>query len=206
MEEHKQAPMPALDENFWNKRWETEETAWDLGSAAPAIVAYMQQVKDKDIAILIPGCGNAHEAKALLELGFTNITLVDIAPLAVARLQAAFGDQQGIHIHHQDFFKLEPASFDLMLEQTFFCAINPALRPAYAQQAAAILKPGGKLVGLLFDTEFERQGPPFGGHKAEYVPVFEPYFDLQTLETCTNSVKPRAGNELFMILKKKAHA
>jgi hypothetical protein len=38
---------------------------------------------NKDIAILIPGCGNTYEAAYLLEQGFTNVTVIDIAPTLV---------------------------------------------------------------------------------------------------------------------------
>ena len=38
-----------------------------------------------------------------------------------------------------------------MIEQTFFCAINPELRTKYAQQSSNILNPKGKLIGLLFN-------------------------------------------------------
>ena len=51
-----------LDHNFWNCRWENGETGWDIGSASSAISEYFLQVEDKEIKILIPGCGNAHEA------------------------------------------------------------------------------------------------------------------------------------------------
>ena len=40
--------------------------------------------------------------------------------------------------------------------------------------------------------------------KKTYLTYFEPYFDVQVMETAYNSIEPRAENELFMILKKKA--
>jgi hypothetical protein len=60
----------------------------------------------------------------------------------------------------------------------------------------------GKLAGLLFDRTFEG-GPPFGGSKAEYMTLFAPHFKISTMETCTNSVAPRAGTELFFIAEKQ---
>jgi hypothetical protein len=38
--------------------------------------------KNKDIAILIPGCGNTYEA-LIFRQGFTNVTVIDIAPTLV---------------------------------------------------------------------------------------------------------------------------
>ena len=77
----------SLDKNYWNERYLQQETGWDLKQASPPLVAYINQLNDKSISILIPGCGNAHEAEYLLQQGFTNITLIDIAPTLVEQLQ-----------------------------------------------------------------------------------------------------------------------
>ena len=92
--------------------------------------------------------------------------------------------------------------YDLIVEQTFFCAIDPSLRTVYAEKMAKLLNPKGKLVGLLFDCNFDG-GPPFGGSKTEYITYFEPYFKFNFLEKCYNSISPRAGNELFICLENK---
>ena len=68
---------------------------------------------------------------------------------------------------------------------------------------SALLVPGGKLVGVLFDREFEEQGPPFGGSKYQYESLFEKEFDLKTIEPCYNSFIKRAETELFINLIKK---
>jgi methyl halide transferase len=59
------------------------------------------------------------------------------------------------------------------------------------------------LMGLLFDTTFEKAGPPFGGSREEYRLYFAPYFDFLHFETATNSIPPRQGKELFMELRVK---
>ncbi len=192
----------SLDQNFWNERWAAGETAWDAGKATPPIAEYMAQFPEKEAAILIPGCGSAHEAEALAEMGFQNITLLDIAPEAVARLQQKFADKPQIKVILGDFFQHE-GRYDLILEQTFFCAIPPQRRAEYVQKAASLLRDGGRLVGVLFDKNFDKQGPPFGGHAAEYRALFSPYFDIQKMEACYNSIAPRAGTELFIHLVRK---
>jgi hypothetical protein len=47
-----------------------------------SIKAYIRYFKNKDIAILIPGCGNTYELPPS-EQGFTNVTVIDIAPTLV---------------------------------------------------------------------------------------------------------------------------
>ena len=77
------------------------------------------------------------------------------------------------------------------------------MRKQYAEKMQQLLNPNGRLVGLLFNTDFE-DGPPFGGDKDEYKKYFSPYFFFKYFENCYNSIKPRAGTELFMVLKRKA--
>ncbi|WAC42444.1 methyltransferase domain-containing protein [Pedobacter sp. SL55] len=191
-----------LDQSFWNSRWENQQTGWDIGMASPAIITYMAQYTNKDAAILIPGCGNAHEANWLLQNGFTNITLIDIAPKAVAQLQQKYAKNPSVKIILGDFFE-HKGQYDLMIEQTFFCAIDPKLRQNYVAQAASLLKENGQIIGLLFNVDFQKQGPPFGGNTIEYQTLFEKYFSIKKLEDCYNSIKPRTNTEVFINFVKK---
>jgi SAM-dependent methyltransferase len=190
------------NEQFWNARWQNHQTGWDLGQASPPITTYIDQLTDKDISILIPGCGNAYEAAYLLEKCFTNVTLIDIAQYPVTILCDRFKPESDprIRIIHGDFFEHE-GRYDLILEQTFFCALDPSLRPAYVTKMSSLLKPGGKIAGVLFNRDFEG-GPPFGGHIEEYRERFAPCFQIKTMEPCYNSIDPRAGSEAFILLEK----
>ncbi|MGG7036091.1 MAG: SAM-dependent methyltransferase, partial [Flavobacterium sp.] len=105
-------------------------------------------------------------------------------------------------IIHADFFE-HYETYDLILEQTFFCALPTDLRKNYAEKMQALLKPKGKMAGLLFQFPLTEAGPPFGGSKEEYVKLFSPLFHILKLETAYNSIKPRQGNELFFIFEKK---
>jgi SAM-dependent methyltransferase len=191
----------ALDKNFWDSLWKNNLTGWDLKKISPPLKTFFDQMEDKNISILIPGCGNAYEAKYLLELGFTNITLIDIAPTVVGRLLENLNEYAGrqLSVICGDFFK-HTGKYDLIVEQTFFCALDPKLRKDYVQKMKSLLNPNGKLAGLLFDTAFP-QGPPFGGSKEEYLTLFSGEMDILKMETAANSVTPRAGNELWMEMK-----
>jgi copper chaperone CopZ len=107
-----------------------------------------------------------------------------------------------IRILHGDFFE-HTETYDLILEQTFFCALNPRLRERYAAKVFHLLNKGGRVVGLLFNVIFEKAGPPFGGKREDYIKIFEPIFNLKQFDICTNSVKPRMGMELFIEMEKK---
>ena len=184
-----------MTEIFWNDRYLTNKTEWDLKQVSPPLRAFIDGLKNKNLKILIPGCGNAHEAGYLINNDFHQVTLVDISTVVIEKLKQKFGEQP-IKIIRGDFFHLEE-SYDLILEQTFFCAINPELRPDYVKQAYKLLKPGGRIAGLLFNTDFNEQGPPYGGNQTEYEKLFKPYFELVQLCNNKNSVLPRLGRELF---------
>lgn len=190
---------PNLDQDFWEGRYQTGETGWDIGYPSTPIKEYIDQLENKDIRVLIPGCGNAYEAEYLFKQGFKNVYLVDISPSALDNFRKRLPEFPKEHLIHEDFFKLE-GQFDLILEQTFFCAIDPSLRTNYAKQVKQLLKSGGKLAGLLFGVPLNDDHPPFGGNEAEYRAYFEPYFTVKTMAPAHNSIAPRAERELFVIL------
>lgn len=193
-----------LDQHYWNNRYQQKETGWDMGSVSTPLKAYIDQIRDKNIAILIPGCGNAHEAAYLIQNGFKNITIVDYAELVVNDLKIKFKAEEDagiLKIIKNNFFELT-GQFDLIIEQTFFCALDPLLREKYAQKMYSLLNQEGKLVGVLFSFALTSEGPPFGGDALEYKDYFKTKFNINVLEDCYNSIQPRKGRELFMILKK----
>jgi hypothetical protein len=127
--------MNILNQDFWNQRYVTQTTGWDLGEACPAFVKYFDQQTNLDLRILIPGAGNAHEVDALLDRGFRHITVVDIAPVLVEKLQEKYQDREEVTVICDDFFN-HNGEYDLILEQTFFCALDPSLRSRYVTQNA----------------------------------------------------------------------
>ena len=193
--------------DFWQQRYEQDSIGWDMGEVSPPLKVYIDQLPEtaKGQAILVPGAGNAYEVGYLHEQGFTNVTLVDFAPAPIQAFAERYPDFPTEHLICADFFGLSPEQhqFDWVLEQTFFCAINPARRDEYVEQMAALLKPKGKLIGLLFDRDFGRQEPPFGGTKEEYQQRFESVFDIEIMEPSYNSHSARQGSELFVKLRVK---
>jgi methyl halide transferase len=189
-----------LNDSYWSNRYAIGTATWDLKVVSPPIKAYIDQLINKDITILIAGCGNAHEAAYLLQQGFTNITLVDVSEVLVLQLQQTFKNTP-VTIYHKNIFNFT-GQFDLILEQTLFCAIEPYLRVQYINTMHQLLAPKGKLVGVLFNKHFEKQGPPFGGTSAEYIPLFKTKFNLLVFNECYNSVNSRVGTELFIIIEK----
>ena len=191
----------SIDQNFWNDKYQSGQIGWDIGSVSPAIKNYFDTLKSKNSSILIPGCGNAYEASYLLNQGFTNITIIDLAPTPIDRLRKKFENVAQITILNGDFFELDN-QYDLIVEQTFFCALPPFMRPRYVVKMHELLKENGKLIGLLFDRQFT-DGPPFGGNQLEYNNLFREDFEFLQFHPNQNSIPQRAGSELFIEFQKK---
>lgn len=195
-----------LDKNYWKTRWQTGQTGWDAGQATTPIREYvdylLQKKTDKNLRILIPGAGSGHEAVYFYENGFKNITVCEWAEEPIEKLKKRLPELNDSQLVVSDFFELK-GTFDLIVEQTFFCAIDPLLRAQYAQKCFELLDTEGGIRGVLFKQNFDFQGPPFGGTEEEYRGYFAPYFDIIYLDNCYNSIKPRTHVELWIKLKKQ---
>lgn len=191
-----------FNEDFWDNKYKTNKTGWDLGQVSPPLKTYFDQLTNKELKILIPGGGNSYEAEYLLNTGFTNVYVVDISKLALENLKKRVPNFPSSNLIHQNFFDLE-LKFDLIIEQTFFCALDPNLRKNYVHKMHSLLNENGKLVGLLFDAKLNEDHPPFGGDKKEYIALFKNQFDIKILEDCFNSIQNRQGMEFFLKSIKK---
>ncbi len=191
-----------MSKNFWNNRYKNKDTGWDLGVISPPIKTYIDQLTDKNIFILIPGAGNSYEAEYLHKKKFKNVFIIDISELAIENFKKRVPNFPKEHIICGDFFELNK-KFDVIIEQTFYCAINPKLRDTYVHKMNSLLNKNGKLVGLLFQFPLTEQVPPYGGSIKEYKKRFLPYFTIKTIETAHNSIISRKDKELFVIFQKK---
>lgn len=190
-----------MNQDFWDQRYREHDTGWDVGEISTPLKHYIDQLEDKSLKILIPGAGNGHEAEYLFKNGFTSVYIVDISPLAVANFKKRVPQFPSDRVICNNFFEFD-GQFDTILEQTFFCALDPRYRTAYVEKIAQLLQPNGKLVGLLFD-EIREDGPPFGGTVQEYISLFSTAFTIKLMEPCYNSIDKRAGREVFINLEVK---
>ncbi|MDP3377421.1 MAG: methyltransferase domain-containing protein [Brevundimonas sp.] len=190
----------------WDQLYLENQTPWDKGSPAPPLVAWLSQNSPPGRA-LVPGCGLGHDVAHLLSVGIDAYGL-DLSPTAIERAKARYP------AHHDrfwlgDLFALPPhqaGPFDLLFEHTCLCALPPELRPAYADTAARLLRPGGRLIGIWFidpDMSDGETGPPFGISLPELTALF-PADQWRILEeaTPTTAYAGREGREHLRILEK----
>lgn len=122
---------------------------------------------------LVPGAGRAYDAYALASSG-RQVVALDLAKTACERardwLEAKAKESKGsaktasnVVVQEGDFFtdsELRPGSFDLVWDCTFLCALDPSVRQAWAKRHAALIKPGGELVTLIFPIAPDKVGGP----------------------------------------------
>lgn len=190
-----------FDKDYWENKYKENTTGWDIGYASTPLTTYFNQLNNKELRILIPGGGNCYEAEYLFENGFKNVFVIDIALQPLKNLKKRFPDFPEDQLIHADFFN-HSEQYDLIVEQTFFCALDPVLRTNYVNKIHDLLTEKGKVIGVLFNFEFKEKYPPFGGNIVEYTKLFYEKFSINVLERCYNSIKPRDGRELFFIFEK----
>jgi len=190
-----------LNKEFWEERYALGQTGWDLGEISLPLRNFFEGLEVGNQRILIPGCGRAYEAEFLWRLGFEQVHVLDWSERALADFSQRVPGFPAAHLHAGDFFT-HSGPYDLVIEQTFFCALDPVFRSRYVQKMHELLRPSGLLVGLLFNDPLNADRPPFGGSETEYRALFSRYFHLEKLETAPDSIAPRAERELFLMARK----
>ncbi|KAL8862614.1 MAG: hypothetical protein Q9178_001112 [Gyalolechia marmorata] len=133
---------------------------------------------------LVPGCGRGYDVLLLASYGYDAYGL-EVSDKAVERCleeKKTNGSKYLTNMHsggagtstflQGDFFAGEwnnavtGGTFDLIYDYTFFCALSPVMRPAWAQRMSQLLTkaPPGYLICLEFPTYKDplTGGPPFG--------------------------------------------
>ena len=193
------------EQSDWQKHYDENDLAWDLGEVANPFVRLWEDKLLKPGTLIVPGCGQGHEVIYFAERGF-QVTGVDFSPGAVELLSESLSCKNlNAQVLRRNFFELDEThdqTYDNMLEQTFFCAIHKDQRSAYVETVSRILKPGGMLFGLFYETG-EEGGPPFNTTKTDIQNHFAPAFDIERLEKCSFSSEKRKDKEWLAIMRRK---
>ena len=122
-----------LNSNYWEERYSNQETGWDVGKITTPLKEYIDQIEDKSIKILIPGAGNSYEFEYLINNGFENVYVLDFAQSPLDNIKKRIPNCNTNQLIKSDFFE-HIGNYDLIIEQTFFCALEPSLRKDYVQK------------------------------------------------------------------------
>jgi methyl halide transferase len=187
----------------WQAQYESGETPWDKGAPHPALVHFIAGTGAFQGRILVPGCGQGHDVRAVSTPENQAVGL-DIAPGAVAKART-FPKTGCEEYVVADLFNLDSelrGSFDWVVEHTCFCAIDPSMRPAYAAAVAGALKPDGHLFAIFYLDPAVDSGPPFGVAVAELDQLFSGGFALAGQWVPPRTFAGRESRELIRLLRR----
>lgn len=194
----------------WENCYRNGETPWDKGAAAPPLAELIERLGAGlwgDARILVPGCGLGHDVRHLASLGL-QVTGLDISETAVAMARSV--PAVGGEVYELgDFLAPEWTAgrrFSAIWEHTCFCAIDPALRGAYARSASEVLPDGGILAGVFYlrpyDPGEDESGPPFMSTIEELDSRFSPWFERVHGWIPERAYPGREGREWIAVYRK----
>lgn len=196
-------PSPS-DPAFWQVHYDEHRLSWDLGAAAGAWGPLVELHAIAPGRTLVLGAGRGHDALWFAERGHT-VTAIDFAAGAVAAtVEAARLRNVSMDVRQTDLFALTAAElgrFDVVVEHTCYCAIDPARRPEYERVVAELLRPGGHYLAVFFRDA--TGGPPFPTPREETRALFESDFELLRLEPNPDSPEHRVGREDRAVFRRR---
>jgi methyl halide transferase len=164
---------------YTNSRWDDIWNAglvigerFDVGTPSPALLQLIDKGEIPNGRALVPGCGRGYDVFALASPQRYCLGL-DMAEKAI---ESALNFMKSIPPDMQppegqadfkvgSFFDLSEEAqdkYDFIYDYTFLCALDPAIRADWAEKMAALTKPGGELLTLIFPiSETKEGGPPF---------------------------------------------
>ncbi|KAI1500803.1 S-adenosyl-L-methionine-dependent methyltransferase [Biscogniauxia marginata] len=176
--------------------WDRGGPSWalyDLLKEKPELFSFPDEGVRK--TALVPGCGTGYDVLLLGAFGF-DVCGLDISPKATAAAKKHAGEATAKGFPYEppdggrrgvitwltgNFLEDEwlgavaaavgvPAKFDLIFDYTFFCALPPSSRPAWARRTADLLASDGRLVCLEFpsDKSASEPGPPWAAPPHAY--------------------------------------
>ncbi|XP_051206330.1 probable thiol methyltransferase 2 [Lolium perenne] len=187
----------------WSRCWEQGVTPWDLGEPTPAVVKLVRSGTLPAGSVLIPGCGGGYDAVALSGAGRFAVGL-DVCDAAIQRAKQWSSSSPDVAFVNADFFTWAPPEpFHLIFDYTFFCALDPSLRPAWAARMHELLRPDGELITLMYLPQDQESGPPYNTTVLDYEEVLKPLgFIIDSIQDNDVAVEPRKGLEKIARWKK----
>lgn len=170
--------------NFWEKRWLNRQTGWHNSDVNANLINHSTiLLTEENPTILVPLCGKSMDMQWLTEQG-ASVVGVDLAAQAlheyfadrnqesVERSQSGLtfyssveATNDHLRLFHANIFDVKPMMFerfDAIYDRAALVALLPEQREQYATHCLSLLKPGGTILLITYDSPVEdNQGPPF---------------------------------------------
>ncbi|CAN0231737.1 unnamed protein product [Ectocarpus sp. 4 AP-2014] len=169
----------------WEGHWSggiSKGDRWDTGVVSPALQKLLDEGVLPTGRALVPGCGRGYDSIAFGKSGYDSIGL-DLSPTGVEQAKALLAEEKEedisgkVEFRSGDFFKFSPeqeGKFDVILDYTFLCALDPAARDDWADHMVSLLSPEGELVTIIFPIVEKEGGPPFAVSESIVSDLLEP--------------------------------
>ncbi|KDP29557.1 hypothetical protein JCGZ_19270 [Jatropha curcas] len=183
----------------WEKCWEQGLTPWDLGQPTPVLLHLHRTGALPMGRALVPGCGSGHDVFAIASPERYVVGL-DVSGQAIKKAEELSSSSPNANCFtflKADFFTWHPPElFDLIIDYTFFCAIEPEMRARWALKIQDLLKPDGELITLIFPIDDHVGGPPYKVSVSDYEEVLHPLgFKAVSIVDNDLAIKARKGRE-----------
>ncbi|UCH28136.1 MAG: methyltransferase domain-containing protein [Myxococcales bacterium] len=191
----------------WKEAWKVGRTPWDAGASAPALHELLQRELVPSGRVLVPGCGTGYDL-ATLARDDREVVGIDLSEDARAAFIAAHPNLPGTVVYEvTDFFSYGPGSgFDFVWDYTFFCALDPDQRGAWANAMSRLVRPSGILATLLFPFEdpiSDREGPPWPINAALVRAFVGDVFEEIEVREMADTHPGREGKERLALWKRR---
>ncbi len=201
--------------SWWDERYESGDTRWDAAGAHPLLDSLIPPLKITRCRILILGCGAGHDAAWWEKQGHI-VTGVDFSKEAIEQARTLYGERDSLKWVQLDVFNLPKdwtSRFDIVFENTMFCAIPPARREELVRTWWRLLTPRGRVIGLALIMD-KLAGPPYGASEWELrqrllIPPRRIPLSLRRARFLPllwnrekKSIEKRLGHELFFVVER----
>jgi thiopurine S-methyltransferase len=187
-----------MDANFWQQRWEKNETAWHESKANPLLVKYFHELSlAKDRRVFVPLCGKTLDIGWLLSHGY-RVAGAELSQLAIEQLFmdlglqpdiSAVGEVQQWSAKHIDIFVgdifalsrklLGPV--DAVYDRAALVALPEQMRPRYSAHLTEVTNRAPQLLVCYEYDQRVMDGPPFSVGNEEVDRHYGREFDLRLL-------------------------
>ncbi|KAH8106222.1 S-adenosyl-L-methionine-dependent methyltransferase [Cristinia sonorae] len=202
-------------EKGWDKAWQAKTTPWDFGETQPALRELIESDAVKlptSGTALVPGCGRGYDAIYLASKLDHFVLGVDISDTAINAANELLGSNpalsERVKFAIDDFFNDDLSvggqkTVDLVYDYTFFVAIPPQRRPEWGKRMAALVKPGGYLITLVFPIDPPQDyGPPWFVRPEHYEEVLGMGWEKVHDRVPENSAKTHVNRERMIVWRK----
>lgn len=191
----------------WQTAWNEGRTPWDEGQSAPALRQLLEEERVPIGRVFVPGCGAGYDLATLAHRDREVIGLDLSEDARAAFIDAHSGLPGPVTYEVGDFFGYAPPEgFDFVWDYTFFCALDPPQRAAWATVMTRLLKSNGMLATLLFpyaDSIPDKTGPPYPINTDLVRGFLGDSFELLEVTEADRTHPGREGKERLALWRRK---